>query len=64
MKRVGFVLSGLALAALAVGLAPSAAQTVRDFIRTAPEDVRFKSALESDRNRRCCSAIRRSLAFM
>jgi quercetin dioxygenase-like cupin family protein len=45
MKRVGFVLSGLALAALAVGLAPSAAQTVRDFIRTAPEDVRFKSAL-------------------
>ncbi len=45
MKRVGFVLSGLAFAALAVALAPSAAQTVRDFIRIAPEDVRFKSPL-------------------
>ena len=45
MKRVGFVASGLALAALAVALAPSAAQTVRDFVRIAPEDVRFKSAL-------------------
>jgi quercetin dioxygenase-like cupin family protein len=37
--------SGLAFAALTVALAPSAAQTVRDFIRIAPEDVRFKSAL-------------------
>ncbi len=45
MKRVGFVSSGLAFAALAVALAPSAAQTVRDFIRIAPEDVRFKSPL-------------------
>jgi quercetin dioxygenase-like cupin family protein len=45
MKRVGFVLSGLAFAALAVALGPSAAQTVRDFIRIAPEDVRFKSPL-------------------
>ena len=45
MKRVGFVLSGLALAALVVALAPSAAQTVRDFVRIAPEEVRFKSAL-------------------
>jgi quercetin dioxygenase-like cupin family protein len=45
MKRVGFVLSGLAFAAFALALAPSAAQTVRDFIRIAPEDVRFKSPL-------------------
>ena len=45
MKRVGFVASGVAFAALAVALAPSAAQTVRDFIRIAPEDVRFKSPL-------------------
>ena len=45
MKRVGFMASGLAFAALTVALAPSAAQTVRDFIRIAPEDVRFKSAL-------------------
>jgi quercetin dioxygenase-like cupin family protein len=45
MKRVAFVLSGLAFAAFAVALAPSAAQTVRDFIRIAPEDVRFKSPL-------------------
>ena len=45
MKRFGFVLGGLVFAALAVALAPSAAQTVRDFIRIAPEDVRFKSPL-------------------
>ncbi|MGA9824934.1 MAG: cupin domain-containing protein [Methylocystis sp.] len=35
----------MAFAALAVALAPSAAQTVRDFIRIAPEDVRFKSPM-------------------
>ena len=45
MKRVGFMASGLAFAALTVALAPSAAQTVRDFIRIAPDDVRFKSPL-------------------
>jgi quercetin dioxygenase-like cupin family protein len=42
MKRVGFAFGGLALA---VALAPVAARTVRDFIRVAPEDVRFKSPL-------------------